>query len=59
MEAKKITVTVTAETLHVDCIPDLLIKVSEELQKEAQCGNLIMEDGDCVTWSTGSMNVVF
>jgi hypothetical protein len=59
MEASKITVTITTETLSPDCIEPLLLAAAKLIGCETASGELIKDDGDCVRWSSKSKKVEF
>ena len=59
MKARKITVVFTAEVLSFDAVPAIMQRAILEIDNEVREGSLSMDDGDCVTWSTSSMDVFF
>jgi hypothetical protein len=59
MKAKKITMTITIEVLHVDSIPALLADVSNRIQSEFPEGSLTASDGDHVEWKAEQKDVEF
>ena len=59
MKATKITMTVTIEVLHIDIIPGLLQEVCQEILADNTQGELAKSDGDLISWSTKTKNVVF
>lgn len=50
MKAKKITFSITTETLSKDCVSVLLRKVIEAVDREDYTGALTSDDGDSVAW---------
>jgi hypothetical protein len=57
MKAKKVTVAIKTETLHIDSVPALLQEASNQIFEETAHGKLVKEDGDTVEWSTESVDV--
>lgn len=59
MKATKYIFKVECEALSMDCMAALLMQVVNALQEEAHKGQIGMEDGDQVTWTTDSKAVEF
>jgi len=59
MQAQKIKVVITVETLSTDTVYGLVIDAMDAMQKEAENGKLQMDDGDCITWNTIKQPVQF
>jgi len=59
MKAKKVSVIVRVKTLSLDSIPAMLMKVSENINRESAAGMIRMDDGDQVKWKTKQRSVKF
>ncbi len=59
MKAEKVTVTIEMESLSIDTLSAMLCSVMEQVEKEAENGELKMQDGDCIKWKTTRKAVEF
>jgi hypothetical protein len=59
MKAEKVTVTIHVESLSIDALRGLLTSALEEIEAEAENGELSMSDGDLVKWTTVRKSVEF
>ena len=59
MRAQKITVGIITETLSIDSVPSLLVRMMECLGNEMHNGSLTADDGDSITWTTTQTPVEF
>jgi len=59
MKAQKVTVNIQMEALSLDCLKGLLYHVIEEVERGAESGSLIMDDGDQIGWNTERKEVKF
>ena len=59
MKAQKVTVEIKMELLSIDTLRGMLMSVIHEVEKEAENGELAMQDGDVISWSTTRKEVEF
>ena len=60
MKANKVTVTITIEALHIDCVAALAADAVRQIDDHANHnGELIADDGDSVKWQTKAEAVEF
>ena len=59
MKARKVTTTISIETLHVDSVYALLIEVAKNITDERVNGAFTMEDGDNAIWKCDYREVEF
>lgn len=59
MKAEKVTVTIEMESLSIDVLRSMLAKVIEQVQGEAENGELSMQDGDVIRWQTTRKPITF
>jgi hypothetical protein len=59
MKANKVTVKIKIESLSIDVLSGLLMKVITEVENERENGELIADDGDSVKWETKRKKVKF
>ncbi len=59
MKAEKVIVTIVMESLSIDTLNGMLFSVIEQIEKEAESGELKMQDGDCIKWKTTRKAVEF
>ena len=59
MKATKYTLKIEAEALSMDCMYGLLIDAAQKIAEEATGGELVMDDGDVVRWTTETKQVEF
>ena len=59
MKAEKVTVTIEMEALSIDVLRSMLLEVIENIEDEAESGELSMADGDFIKWETTREAVSF
>ena len=59
MKAQKVNLQIELEALSIDTIKGLLTEVVIQIEKEAETGELKMNDGDSVKWTTNKENIEF
>ena len=59
MKAQKVNLQIELEALSIDTIKGLLAEVVIQIEKEAETGELKMNDGDSVKWTTNKENIEF
>lgn len=52
MKAEKVTVIIEMESLSIDVLRSMLVTVIEQVEQEAESGEISMQDGDFIKWST-------
>jgi len=59
MKADKVVVKITIESLSIDVLQSMLLKVIEQVDQEVESGSIQMSDGDYVDWKTTRTPVSF
>ena len=59
MKASKVTVTIKMESLDIATLGSMLNRVIQEVENEAETGELYIGDGDSISWKTTREHVTF
>lgn len=59
MKANKVTLKITVECLHTDCLPSLVEEARDQISKENFTGSLTKSDGDKISWEISQTEVDF
>ena len=59
MKSQKVTVKIEMESLSIDVLQGMVAEVVSQISREIESGSMVMQDGDCIKWSTVREDVEF